>query len=70
MPVDRLLTETDAPWLAMPGAPDPRRNEPANVRLTLAWLAERRNADPARLATQLVQNFDRIFPPGGGPSIP
>ena len=63
MPADRLLTETDAPWLVMPGAPDPRRNEPANVRLTLEWLAERRRDDPAELAAQLVRNFDRMFPP-------
>ena len=38
VPADRLLTETDAPWLVIPGAPDSRRNEPANVRLTLSWL--------------------------------
>jgi TatD DNase family protein len=63
VPADRLLTETDAPWLVMPGAPDPRRNEPANVRLTLEWLAERRRDDPAELAAQLVRNFDRMFPP-------
>lgn len=63
VPADRLLTETDAPWLVMPGAPDPRRNEPANVRLTLEWLAERRRDDPAELAAQLIRNFDRMFPP-------
>ena len=65
VPADRLLTETDAPWLVMPGAPDSRRNEPANVRLTLSWLAERRRDEPTQLAAQLVQNFDRIFPPSG-----
>src|SRR5207237_10761987 len=44
VPADRILAETDAPYLA----PQPRRgkpNEPANVMLTLAALAELR-ADP------------------------
>lgn len=63
VPAERLLTETDAPWLVMPGAPDQRRNEPANVRLTLEWVAARRGDDPARLAAQVVANFDRIFTP-------
>jgi TatD DNase family protein len=62
IPRDRLLTETDAPWLAMPGAPDPRRNEPANVGLTLAWIAERRGEAVEQLAQAIAENYDRIFP--------
>ena len=47
VPADRLLVETDAPYLSAPGAPR-RRNEPAWVRITAAWVAEQRGDDPAR----------------------
>jgi TatD DNase family protein len=62
IPLDRLLTETDAPWLAMPGAPDPNRNEPANVALTLAWIAARRDESIELLAEAISANYDRVFP--------
>lgn len=58
-PVQRLLTETDAPYLSPPGAP--RRNEPRFVAVTTEWLAEQRGLDGAALGDQLVANYDRIF---------
>src|SRR5690349_3554456 len=44
VPADRLLVETDAPFLSPPGAPR-GRNAPEWVRLTAAWVAERRGQD-------------------------
>jgi len=59
-PLDRLLVETDCPYLSPPGAPR-RRNEPQYVRITAGWLAEQRGEDPAALGEQLVANYDRFF---------
>ena len=60
VPDDRLLVETDCPWLSPPGAPR-RRNEPRWVEVTARWLAERREADPEALGERLVANFDAIL---------
>jgi len=60
VPADRLLAETDSPYLSPPGAPR-RRNEPAWVAVTLGWLAEQRAADPAALADQITRNYDRML---------
>ena len=60
VPPDRLLAETDSPFLA----PVPRRgrpNEPANVVHTVAALAHARNADPDELAAQIGANAERCF---------
>jgi TatD DNase family protein len=60
IPVDRLLAETDAPYLA----PEPRRgrpNEPANVVHTVAALAETRGEDPVELAARIDENANRAF---------
>jgi TatD DNase family protein len=59
-PADRLLVETDSPYLSAPGAPR-RRNEPRYVEITARWLAEQRGDDPDDLGEQLVANYDRIF---------
>jgi TatD DNase family protein len=57
---DRLLAETDSPYLA----PQPvrgRRNEPAHVVHTLAALAEARGEDPGVLAGQIDANATAAF---------
>jgi len=59
-PADRLLAETDSPYLSPPGAPR-RRNEPLYVAVTARWLAQQRGLDEAALGEQLVANYDRIF---------
>jgi TatD DNase family protein len=65
VPAERLLVETDAPYLSPPGAPR-RRNEPAWVRVTAAWVAEQRGERPEALGAQLVAAFDRVFPAPAG----
>jgi Mg-dependent DNase len=61
VPADRLLTETDSPFLAPPGAPR-GRNEPEWVRITAAWLGECRATTPDTIGPDLVAAYDRTFP--------
>jgi len=61
-PLDRLLVETDSPFLAPPGAPR-SRNEPAFVRITAEWVAERRGTTMESLGDALVDAYDRTFRP-------
>jgi TatD DNase family protein len=60
VPLDRILAETDSPYLA----PQPvrgRPNEPANVVHTIAALAEARGVEPAALARQIDANAAAAF---------
>ena len=59
-PADRLLVETDSPFLSPPGAPR-GRNEPEWVRLTATWLAAQRADDPSRLGESLTGTYDATF---------
>ncbi|MBA3511830.1 TatD family hydrolase [Sphingomonas sp.] len=60
IPLDRLLVETDSPFLA----PVPHRGrpcEPAFVADTAAFLAELRGEEPGELAEATTGNFFRLF---------
>jgi TatD DNase family protein len=60
VPDDRLLAETDSPYLA-PQAVRGRRNEPAYVAHTYEALAEARGVEVARLAAEIDANADTVF---------
>lgn len=60
VPEDRLLVETDAPYLA----PVPfrgKRNEPAFVSHTARVLADVRNVQAEQIADLTTRNFQRLF---------
>ncbi len=60
LPADRILVETDAPYLA----PNPyrgKRNEPAYVTETAKVLAQTRGVSADEIARQTTDNFFRLF---------
>lgn len=60
VPTDRLLIETDSPYLA----PMPKRgkpNEPSYLKYTAACLAEIRGVTLSEMADQTTKNFQRLF---------
>jgi TatD DNase family protein len=62
IPIDRLLTETDSPFLA----PVPfrgKRNEPAHVARVVSALAELHGLDTRDLAERTAANFRALFRP-------
>ena len=60
LPADRILIETDAPYLA-PGPHRGKRNEPAYVVDTANVLAEARGVSLETIARQTSDNFFRLF---------
>jgi TatD DNase family protein len=60
LPADRILVETDAPYLA-PGRHRGKRNEPAYVVETARVLAETRKVAFEEIARQTTENFFRLF---------
>jgi len=60
LPLDALLVETDAPWLA-PAPHRGQRNEPAWVARTAQTLAEIKGLESQEIATATTKNFRRLF---------
>jgi TatD DNase family protein len=60
LPEDRILVETDAPYLA-PGPWRGKRNEPAYIVETARVLAESRGISPETVAALTTANFFRLF---------
>jgi len=59
-PLDGMLVETDAPFLA-PLPNRGKRNEPAWVREVAARIAEVRGVEAAEIASRTTENFERFF---------
>ncbi|MFZ5740017.1 MAG: TatD family hydrolase [Pseudomonadota bacterium] len=60
LPADRLMVETDSPYLA-PGKYRGKRNEPAYVVETAKVMAEVRGVSLDEIARQTTENFFRLF---------
>jgi TatD DNase family protein len=60
LPADRILVETDAPYLA-PGPWRGKRNEPAYVAETARVLGDTRGVSAEEIARQTTENFFRLF---------
>jgi TatD DNase family protein len=60
LPAERILVETDAPYLA-PGPYRGKRNEPSYVVETARVLAETRGVSADEIARQTTENFFRLF---------
>jgi TatD DNase family protein len=59
-PLDRLLLETDSPYLVPVGVKN-RRNEPANIAIVLQRLAELRGVEVKELAAITTTNAEQFF---------
>jgi TatD DNase family protein len=68
VPLDRLLVETDAPYLA-PVPYRGRRNEPAYVAATADAVAALKGVEPAELAAVTTANFFRLFAKASRPQM-
>jgi TatD DNase family protein len=67
LPADRIMVETDAPYLA-PGKYRGKRNEPAFVTETARVLAETRGVTLEEMSRQTTENFFRLFDKVPAPS--
>jgi TatD DNase family protein len=62
VPLDRLLTETDSPFLA-PVPYRGKRNEPAHVARVVETLAEMHGMPAGEMASRTASNFHTLFRP-------
>lgn len=69
LPLESLLIETDAPFLAPQGLRG-KRNEPANVGEVARTLASVRNLAASEIASITADNFRRFFKLSGGARSP
>ena len=60
IPFDRLLIETDSPFLA-PAPMRGKKNEPSYIKYTLEKLSEIKNIDKYELDKITTNNFNRLF---------
>jgi len=60
-PADRIMVETDSPYLSPEPVRKQRTNTPANVALVAARLAEVRNTAPEQFAQETTDNAMRFF---------
>ncbi len=65
VPADRILVETDGPYLSPEPVREAKTNEPANVRYVAECLAEVRNVPLGEFAEQVVRNARAFFSLGG-----
>jgi TatD DNase family protein len=61
LPLESIVLETDCPFMT-PAPNRGKRNEPANLALTCARLAELRGADASSIANATTANAKRLFP--------
>ncbi|MEM5879316.1 MAG: TatD family hydrolase [Candidatus Aenigmatarchaeota archaeon] len=57
MPVERILTETDSPWLGLEG----KRNDPCSVKLVIQKIAEIKKIDEEEVDKMTTENAVRFF---------
>jgi TatD DNase family protein len=61
VPADRILAETDAPYLSPEPVRKMKTNEPANVQHVSTFLARLRGVAPEEFARQITENAKRFF---------
>lgn len=60
VPMERILLETDSPYL-VPARQKDRRNQPAHIATIAAMMADVLGTDPPTLAAQTTRNAERVF---------